>query len=130
MSLADAITQTMEARGLRASEVAHRLGAEYDLATFYRMLNGSTTEPRLPTLVALCQVLEIDPSDLLDLAGVWPRRAVDASDLQLRQLFARIQALPLAEKRRVAHLVVALAEGWDEADEADDKGGDGEPGVP
>lgn len=132
MPLADAIQQTMEARGLRTREVAQALGERQDRATFYRLLSGATTEPRLRTLVALCEVLAIAPSDLLALAGVWPQddHPVDASDLRLRQTFARVHALPADTKPRVARLVIAVAEGWDEADGDSNADGDGEREAP
>ncbi len=71
MSLAHAIKQTMQAHDLTPTQVARRLGMEYDRATFYRMLNGATPAPRLATLVQLCIALETSPSELLELAGVW-----------------------------------------------------------
>ncbi len=49
MSLAQAITQTMQAHRLKAAEVAERLGETQYRSTFYRMVNGATTEPRLAT---------------------------------------------------------------------------------
>ncbi len=74
MSLSEAIKQTMNARDLSTAEVARRLGEGCDRATFYRLLSGATTEPRLGTLVGLCEVLEISPTELLQLAGLWPQR--------------------------------------------------------
>jgi len=71
MSLAQAITQTMQAHGLTTAQVAVRMGENQDRATFYRMVNGATTEPRLGTLVRLCIALGTTPSELLELAGVW-----------------------------------------------------------
>ncbi len=71
MSLAHAITQTMQAHDLTTAQVAARLGKTQDRATFYRALNGATQEPRLGTLVQLCIALGTSPSELLDLAGVW-----------------------------------------------------------
>ena len=53
MSLAHAFTQTMQAHDLTIAQVAGRLGETQDRATFYSMLNGATTEPRLGTLVRL-----------------------------------------------------------------------------
>jgi len=115
MSLATAIKQTMLARGLTSAAVATRLGEEQDRATFYRLVNGVTREPRLPTLVQLCLALETSPSDLLDLAGVWspdlPGRAAPA-DLRLRRAFGQVRALPVTTQQRVAPLVEALATAW------------------
>jgi len=39
VSLAQAITQTMQAHGLKTAQVAERLGETQDRATFYRMLS-------------------------------------------------------------------------------------------
>jgi len=116
MSLADAIKQTMNARDLPTAEVARRLGEGYDRATFYRLLNGATTEPRLGTLVGLCEVLEISPTELLQLAGLWPHRdrLADALDLRLRSAFAQLQSLPNDEKRRAAKIVSCVVESWGE----------------
>jgi len=115
MSLATAIKQTMLAHGLTTAEVATHLGEEQDRATFYRMVNGATKEPRLPTLVRLCIALETNPSDLLELAGVWsPETPGYASpdDLRLRGAFGRVRALPMDTQQRVIPLVEALALAW------------------
>jgi len=112
MSLAHAIKQTMQAHALTTAQVARRLGMEYDRATFYRMLNRTTTEPRLATLVQLCIALETTPSELLELAGVWspdtPGRA-GPDDLRLRQAFGQVRALPADGKQWATPLVAALA---------------------
>jgi len=112
MSLAHAIIQTMQAHDLTTAQVATRLGLEDDRATFYRMVNGATKEPRLGTIVRLCIALETTPSELLELAGVWspdtPGRA-GPDDLRLRQAFGQMSALPANGKRWAAPLVAALA---------------------
>src|ERR687886_3037539 len=107
MALAEAVKEIMEARGLRTADVARRLGEGYDRATFYRILNGATTEPRLGTLVGLCRVLEVSPTELLQLAELWPHRErpVDTLDLQLRNAFAQLRLLPFEDKRRVVSVV-------------------------
>jgi len=112
MSLAHAITQTMQAHGLKTAQVAERLGETQDRATFYRMLSGATKEPRLGTLVRLCIALDTSPSELLELAEVWspdtPGRA-GPDDLRLRQAFGQIGALPMNGKQWAVPLVAALA---------------------
>lgn len=115
VSLAEAIKQTMNARGLPTAEVARRLGEGYDRATFYRLLSGATTEPRLGTLVGLCQVLEVSPTELLQLAGLWPyrERPVDALDMKLRDSFAQLQLLPSEDKRRAVSVVSCIVETWE-----------------
>ena len=115
MALAEAVKEIMEARGLRTADVARRLGEGYDRATFYRILNGATTEPRLGTLVGLCRVLEVSPTELLQLADLWPyrERPVDTLDLQLRNAFAQLRLLPFEDKRRVVSVVSCIAEAWE-----------------
>lgn len=105
----------MNARALPTAEVARRLGEGYDRATFYRLLSGATTEPRLGTLVGLCQVLEVSPTELLQLAGLWPyrERPVDALDLKLRDSFAQLQLLPAEDKRRAVSVVSCIVETWE-----------------
>ena len=115
MALAEAVKEIMDARGLRTADVARRLGEGYDRATFYRILNGATTEPRLGTLVGLCRVLEISPTELLQLAGLWPYhdRPVDTLDLRLRDAFAQLRVLPFEDKRRAVSVVSCIAESWE-----------------
>ena len=133
MSLSEAIKQTMNARGLPTAEVARRLGEGYDRATFYRLLSGATTEPRLGTLVGLCQVLEVSPTELLQLAGLWPyrERPVDALDLKLRDAFAQLQLLPGEDKRRAVNVVTCIVRSWEprRPEAAEDEGGADEGGA-
>ncbi len=120
MSLAQAITQTMQAHGLKAAHVAERLSENQDRATFYRLVNGATTEPRLGTLVQLCIALETTPSELLELAGVWSPKTpghAGPDDLRLRHAFAEIGALPMDGKQWAVSLVAALATALGNMDE-------------
>ncbi len=115
MSLATAIKQVIEVRGLTSGEVTRRLGKGSDYTTFFRLLNGRTTDPRVITLVRLCVALETSPSELLELAGVWspdtPGQATP-DDLRLRVAFGQVRALPVAMQQRSVPLVEALATGW------------------
>ncbi len=112
MSLAHAIAQTIQAHGQKTAHVAEQLGETQDRATFYRMVNGATTAPRLGTFVQLCIALETTPSELLELAGIWspdtPGRA-GPDDLRLRQAFGQLRALPADGKEWAVPLVAALA---------------------
>ncbi len=125
MSLAHAIIQTMQAHELKAAQVAERLGKTQDRATFYRMVNGVTTAPRLATVVQLCIALETSPSELLELAEVWSPDTsgrVGLDDLRLRQAFGQLRALPVEGKQWAVPLVAALstalaAEGTQSADD-------------
>ncbi len=114
MSLVKAIKEIMNTRGLQTAEVARRLAGDkdYDRATFYRLLSGATTEPRLGTFIGLCAALEVSPTEILQLAELWPyrERPSDAIDLRLRTAFAQLQDLPSAEKRRAARIVAGIAE--------------------
>jgi transcriptional regulator with XRE-family HTH domain len=112
MSLAHAIAQTVQAHDLTTAQVARRWGMEYDRATFYRLLNGVTTEPRLGTFVQLCIALDTSPSELLELAEVWSpdtSRRFGPDDLRLRQAFSQMGVLPMDGKQWVVPLVAALA---------------------
>jgi len=115
VSLAEAIKETMDARGFQTADVARRLGEGNDRATFYRLLNGTTTEPRLGTLLGLCRALEVSPTELLQLAGVWPyiERPPDSLDVRLREAFAQLQSLPLEDKRRAVSVVACVAASWE-----------------
>ena len=137
MSLAHAIRQTLDVRGLTTAVVARRLEGEQDRATFYRLTNGATTEPRLGTLIRLCRALETSPSDLLELAEVWspdmPGRATP-DDLRLRGAFGRVRALPVATQQRVVPVVEAVALAWppaggEQSATADLEGAPGAPGA-
>lgn len=92
-----------------------QLGERRDYTTFFRLLNGRTTDPRVTTLVRVCAALETSPSELLDLAEVWsagtPGQATP-DDLRLRGAFGQVWALPVATQQRVALLVEALAMAW------------------
>lgn len=110
----------MNARGLEASDVARRLGEGHDRATFYRLLKGATTDPRLDTLLGLCRVLDVSPTELLQLAGLWPyiTHTADALDVRMRDAFAQLQSLPPDDKRRAVSVVACVAECWkDQQDE-------------
>jgi DNA-binding Xre family transcriptional regulator len=114
MALAQTIKEIMDARALRPADVARRLGGGRDHTTFYSVLNGTTTEPRLGTLVALCRALDVSPTELLQLAGLWPShdRSVDTLDIQLRTAFARLQVLPFDDKQRAVAIVTYIAQTW------------------
>jgi DNA-binding Xre family transcriptional regulator len=112
MSLTHAITQTMQAHDLTTAEVAKRWKPTQTRATLHYMLNGATQEPHLNTLLQLCVVLEISPSELLELAEVWvpdtPGR-MGPDILRLRHAFGHIGTLPPDGKQWAVSLVTALA---------------------
>ncbi len=91
MSLADAITRTIDVRDVPTVEVARRMGQDYDRATFYRLATGATTDPRLGTFIVLCRALDVAPTEFLHLAGYWPAsdHPDDTLDLHPRPTPAR-----------------------------------------
>jgi len=71
-------------------------------------------------LVQLCIALEITPSELLELAGVWSPKTpghAGPDDLRLRHAFAEIGALPMDGKQWAVSLVASLATALGNMDE-------------
>ena len=101
MSIGKAVRDLIEARGLRPAEVADRLGGKRNRATFYRLLSGETTDPRVSTLLEICNSLTTTPSELLQLAGMLPfqERSLELIDVELRQAFGELQKLEDDDKR-------------------------------
>lgn len=101
MSIGKAVRDLIEARGLRPAEVADRLGGKRNRATFYRLLSGETTDPRVSTLLEICHSLTTSPSELLQLAGLlhFQERSLELIDVELRQAFGELQSLSDDDKR-------------------------------
>jgi transcriptional regulator with XRE-family HTH domain len=101
MSIGKAVRDLIEARGLRPAEVADRLGGKRNRATFYRLLSGETTDPRVSTLLEICTALTTSPSELLQLAGLlaYQERSLQLIDVELRQAFGELQKLADDDKR-------------------------------
>jgi transcriptional regulator with XRE-family HTH domain len=101
MSIGKAVRDLIEARGLRPAEVADRLGGKRNRATFYRLLSGETSDPRVSTLLEICNSLTTSPSELLQLAGMlhYQERSLELIDVELRQAFGELQALSEDDKR-------------------------------
>lgn len=101
MSIGKAVRDLIEARGLRPAEVADRLGGKRNRATFYRLLSGETSDPRVSTLLEICKALNTSPSELLQLAGMLPHyeRSLDLIDVELRQAFGELRTLSDDDKR-------------------------------
>ncbi len=95
MSIGKAVRDLIEARGRRPAEVADRLGATRNRVTFYRLLSGETGDPRISTLLAVCDALATTPGELLQLAGLLTDRGrpVEVIDVALRQAFGEVQKL-------------------------------------
>jgi len=63
--IADALHRAMRARRLSAREVTRGMpGQQY--ATTYKILAGTSRDPRTSTLLALCRAIEVDPDEMLD----------------------------------------------------------------
>lgn len=109
MSIGKAVRDLIEARGLRPAEVADRLGGKRNRATFYRLLSGETNDPRVSTLLEICNALTTSPSELLQLAGLlqYQERSLKLIDVELRQAFGEMQQLDEEDKR----LCLALLRG-------------------
>ncbi len=101
MSIGKAVRDLIEARGLRPAEVADRLGGRRNRATFYRLLSGETSDPRVSTLLEICNSLTTSPSELLQLAGLlaYQERSLELIDVELRQAFGELQRLNDDDKR-------------------------------
>lgn len=101
MAIGKAVRDLIDARGLRPAEVADRLGGKRNRATFYRLLSGETTDPRVSTLLEICNCLTTSPSELLQLAGmlVYQGRSMNLIDVELRQAFGELQQLNDDDKR-------------------------------
>ena len=101
MSLDKALRDLIEARGLRLADVADQATGVRNRATFYRILSGDTPDPRLSTLVELCNALGTTPSELLRLAGLLDDEAgtVTLIDVALRQAFGELQDLRDADRQ-------------------------------
>jgi len=101
VAIGKAVRDLIDARGLRPAEVADRLGGKRNRATFYRLLSGETTDPRVSTLLEVCNCLTTSPSELLQLAGMlaYQGRSMDLIDVELRQAFGELQQLNDDDKR-------------------------------
>jgi transcriptional regulator with XRE-family HTH domain len=97
MSTGKAIRDLIEARGLRQADVARGPNR----VTLYRVLSGETPDPHVSTLIRVCDALGTGPGELLELAGLTPRRERSAAplDAELRRMFDELQGLGEDDKR-------------------------------
>ena len=95
------LTDAIAARGLSVRQVVLRLPAS-TAAAMYRILAGTTSDPRASTLLALCRVIDIDPDELLD-----TRRA--ALEPEVEALLDDAKGLDEADRRLLVDLVRAFA---------------------
>jgi len=107
MAIAEAVRELIEARGLRPAEVADRVEGKRNRATFYRVLSGDTYDPRVSTLLEICNALTTGPSELLQLAGLlqYQERSLMLIDVVMRQAFGEIQRLDEEDRQLCLALV-------------------------
>jgi len=95
------LSDAIAARGLSARQAVLNL-PQRAMATSYRILAGTTRDPRTSTILALCRLLEIDPDELLDAHR-------PALEPELRELRDDAEALDEADRWLLIDLVRAVA---------------------
>ena len=99
--IADALHRAMRARRLSAREVTRGMpGRQY--ATTYKILAGTSRDPKTSTLLALCRAIDIDPDELLDAHQ-------PALEPEGEALLDEAEALDAADRRLLVDLVRAVA---------------------
>ena len=86
----------MAAKGLIRRQLLERVQRESSRWAVYRILSGKSADPRLSTVLVLCQALDVSPTELIQMGGFVPHidRHNTSLDVRLRQAFAAAQALP------------------------------------
>ena len=69
MTLAEYVTKVMDEQGLNPSDVERRTGNNISDAQVRNIMNGTTTNPRLNTLLVLAEGLGVNPVDLFKAAA-------------------------------------------------------------
>ena len=69
MTLAEYVTKVMDEQGLNPSDVERRTGNAISDAQVRNIMNGTTTNPRLNTLLVLAEGLGVNPVDLFKAAA-------------------------------------------------------------
>ncbi|HTE84024.1 MAG TPA: helix-turn-helix transcriptional regulator [Dehalococcoidia bacterium] len=117
MSLHEAIREAMRAQGLQMPDLLAGM-PQRDRSTVYRLLNGDTRDAKIGTLLGICVALEMTPTDLLTLAGLWTdSRSGDQLDIRLRRVFVMLQSLATPYKVVAVTQVERLVETWRDAAE-------------
>ena len=101
MSIGEAVRGLITARGLRPAQAGDRLAGTRTPATLYQVLSDATHDPRVSTLVAICELLAVSPDELLQIADLLepPGRAPALIDIELRQAFSEVKQLDEDDKR-------------------------------
>ena len=112
--LGEAIRRVLEAKEISAAAIADRMARDRSRPTFYRLLTGEITHPRLDTFVRLCELLQVSPTELLELAGLWTfhRRSTNPVDVRLRKIAGEIWRLPEPAKRVAVSQTESLLPSW------------------
>ena len=115
-TLSGAILAVMRTRKMSATQVASRMQSGRNRATLYRILSGATQDPKVSTFVDICQALDVSPIEVLQLAALVPHtpRDTDLLDIRMRQIFRRVQALPITLKRLAVSQLGALTDALSE----------------
>ena len=89
MALEDGVREALQARNLSQRELVQRVPRDGGRWAVYRILSGRSSDPRVSTLLVICQALQVSPTELLQLSGLWPRedRGDTADDVRLREVF-------------------------------------------
>lgn len=85
--------------GLKQSDIAERVGLNTEV---YGRIERATVVPRIPTLLRICDVLRVQPNDLL-LEERQPTRN-EALSPELRQLLAILDGADAVTIKRVAEV--------------------------
>ena len=93
-SLSEVLRQAAAERGLTTATLVRRVRPQR-AATVYRVLAGTSPDPRVSTVVALCAALDVDPERLLGVSS-----PAELPDPELRAALAQTRQLS-AEDRRV-----------------------------
>ena len=90
--LAGALRRAAAERGLTTPEIVRRVRSR-NAVTVYRVLAGTTPDPRASTLVALCAALDVDPDRLLGVSG-----PAELPDPELREALAQTRQLSVEDR--------------------------------
>jgi DNA-binding Xre family transcriptional regulator len=95
MSLAEAIATLAAARGLTTTDVARAIAGSRTRMTLYLVLAGRTTDPRISTVIELCEALRVSPNELLHLAGLLeaPAPSTSLANIALNPMVRELQGL-------------------------------------
>ena len=100
LSLAEGITQVLKSRGMVRRQLIERLPDQATRWAVYRLLSGRSFDPHFTTVLAICQALEVSPTELAQFSGMLEHaeRGQLAHTLRLRAAVQR--ALGLDDEAR------------------------------